>query len=124
MVRSVRILERVAMTGSLSKLIVKHLSQPYKGLRMEVKKIQVVISRQKETAALGIDMSLEDIAYGSGLEADPKNLQTIINNYKSILEDANALDFTDLLVKGYSLIKRAGFAQVIRRLNHILVDEL
>lgn len=124
--------KNVVMTRALSRLILEQLL--HEGLDMQTRTIQRVISKQKQHMALGmatpLEKIVEEVVADNDMEDDIEDdiniedLQGIIDQYNDILKRADALDFTDLLVKGHSLIQKAPFIQMIRNLNHVLVDEL
>jgi superfamily I DNA/RNA helicase len=78
----------------------------------------------KERAALNQASFLREILRELELEFDPEKIQAIIDDYNKTLNSSHAFDFTDLVIKGHDLIQKVPWAQEIRGLNHVLVDEL
>ncbi|KEP47933.1 UvrD/REP helicase [Rhizoctonia solani 123E] len=54
---------------------------------------------------------------------DLEPILQLFHDYSRVLQDCNALDFTDLLSKGLDLFRAAPWAQEVSRLKHVLVDE-
>ncbi|KAH7339073.1 P-loop containing nucleoside triphosphate hydrolase protein [Rhizoctonia solani] len=47
----------------------------------------------------------------------------LYSSYSRVLRESNALDFTDLLIKGLDLFRAIPWAREVSRLKHVLVDE-
>jgi superfamily I DNA/RNA helicase len=69
--------------------------------------------------------SLADLYEKSGLlgsEVGYHVVEAVLKKYSDILQNSNALDFEDILVKGRQLLVEA--PDVCANIRHVLVDEL
>ncbi|CAE6471476.1 unnamed protein product [Rhizoctonia solani] len=123
-------------------LVLKYIAEDLdknltKGL--SIKEVYEMFSRVKEKAGIDPSEAIETLLK-TELESKPNTQKHSSSNrddplyrlgeylklfysYSDTLKASNALDFTDLLIKGLQLLRAAPWAREIGRLNHVLVDE-
>ncbi|CAE6540515.1 unnamed protein product [Rhizoctonia solani] len=124
-----------------STLLLKYIAEGLcKGLsrKISMNKLYNLFAQAKEKARLDPCRRPEDILEasinfqvlaksGSSDDGDPLDslgyISEIYSGYSQVLTKSNALDFTDLLIKGLDLFQLRAKPKEIGRLKHILVDE-
>jgi hypothetical protein len=111
----------------------------YRGLGRQADRIYEIIAGIKERAKLNPDRKFEDVIQDHLDELfmktstssrrrdpiyDPSLMKKIITYYTWILNKSDALDFTDILIKGLDVLRKTPWARELGGLKHVLVDEL